>query len=141
MTNDAIRAFCLSLPHTTEVVRWIEHLLFKVGGKMFCIISLDGHRCTFRCTPERYAELVEMPDIVPASHNMWKYHWVTTETPTALTGRQFEALIAESYRIVRATLPKRVLAGLEEPESGRSTRAARSRQPAGAARPTKSARH
>ncbi len=113
MTNDSIRAHCLSLPHTTEIVQWGEHLLFKVGGKMFAIIDLDGHSCSFRCTPEDYGQLVEMADIVPASHNMWKYQWVTTETLSALPDSQFRAFLTESHRIVRATLPKRVQAEME----------------------------
>jgi predicted DNA-binding protein (MmcQ/YjbR family) len=113
MTNDSIRTHCLSLPHATEVVQWGEHLLFKVGGKMFCIITLDGHQCTFRCDPEQYAELVEMPDIVPASHNMWKYQWLTTETLSALPDSRLRELLTESYRIVRDTLPRRVRAELD----------------------------
>ena len=36
MTNDSIREFCMALPMTTEEVQWEEHLLFKIGGKMFC---------------------------------------------------------------------------------------------------------
>jgi len=84
MTNDSIREHCLSLEHATEVVQWGDHLLFKVGGKMFAMIDLDGHRCSMRCSPERYAELVEMEDIVPSGHNMWKYHWVTLEALDAL---------------------------------------------------------
>src|SRR5512147_2867398 len=122
MTNDSIRTLCLSLPHTSEVVQWGEHLLFKVAGKMFCIITLDGHSCMFRCDPEEYAELVEMPDILPASHNMWKYHWVTTETLSAIPDSRFRELLLASYRIVRATLPKRVQAQLDgsgrEPKTG-----------------------
>ena len=120
MTNESIREHCLSLPHTSEVVQWQEHLLFKVCGKMFAIIDLDGHSCAFRCDPERYAELVEMPDIVPASHNMWKYQWVTTETLDALPEREFRDLLTQSYHIVRATLPKKVLAELDGTKPGRA---------------------
>ncbi len=113
MTNDAIRDHCLSLPHVTEVVRWGDHLLFKVGGKMFAIIEIDGHSCTFKCTPDTYADLVEMQEIVPASHNMWKQQWVTTETLTALPETEFRELLAESYRLVRAGLPKKLQAELD----------------------------
>jgi predicted DNA-binding protein (MmcQ/YjbR family) len=132
MTNDAIRGHCLSLPHTTEVVQWIDRLLFKVAGKMFAIITLDGHACAFRCTPERYAELVEMADIVPASHNMWKYHWVTTETLSALSDREYRELLSESYRIVRATLPAKVRAELDAGSKTTATTARRPRRPAAA---------
>lgn len=113
MTNESIRAFCLALPHATEVVQWESHLLFKVGGKMFAIIDLDGHSCSLRCDAEKYAELVEMPDIVPASHNMWKYQWVTMETLSAVPDREIRELLTGSYRIVRATLPKGVQAALD----------------------------
>ncbi len=113
MTNDAIRDFCLSLPHVTEVVRWGEHLLFKVGGKMFAIIDLDGQSCAFRCTPEKYSELLEIEDIVRSSHNMWKYQWVTTETLDALPDPDYRDLLTESYRLVRATLPAKVRADLD----------------------------
>jgi predicted DNA-binding protein (MmcQ/YjbR family) len=108
MTNESIRNHCLGLPHVTEVVQWGSHLLFKVGGKMFAMIDLDGHSCSLRCTPDGYAELVEMADIVPTSHNMWKYHWVTLETLSALPEREFRASLTTAYETVRAGLPKRV---------------------------------
>lgn len=126
MNNDSIRTHCLSLPHVTEVVQWGEHLLFKVGGKMFAIIALDGHSCSLRCTPDKYAELVEMEDIVPASHNMWKYQWVTTQTLHTLPDAQFRELLTESYHLVRAGLPKSVRAALDG-----------GRRPSAAARKTK----
>jgi predicted DNA-binding protein (MmcQ/YjbR family) len=113
MTNDAIREYCLSLPLTTEEGQWEEHLLFKIGGKMFAIITLGGHRCNFKCTPEKYAELVEMADIAPSSHNMWKYQWVTTETLTALPDAEFRELLSESYQLVRASLSKKFQAELD----------------------------
>ena len=113
MTNESIRSHCLGLPHVTEEVQWGSHLLFKIGGKMFAMIDLDGHHCSLRCTPDRYAELVEMPDIVPSSHNMWKYHWATLETLTALPGREFRALLTTACEIVRAGLPKGVQASLD----------------------------
>ena len=113
MTNDSIREFCMNLPMTTEEVQWGEHLLFKIGGKMFCIIALGGHLCTFKATPEKYAELVEMPDITPSWHNMWKYNWVTTETLTALADAEFRDLLKESYVMVRAGLSRKMQAELD----------------------------
>jgi predicted DNA-binding protein (MmcQ/YjbR family) len=113
MTNESIRKHCLGQPHATEIVQWESHLLFKVGGKMFAMIDLDGHRCSLRCTPDRYAELVEMADIVPASHNMWKYHWATLESLSALPEREFKATLTTAYEIVRAGLPKGVQASLD----------------------------
>jgi predicted DNA-binding protein (MmcQ/YjbR family) len=113
MTNESIRHHCLGLPHATEIVQWESHLLFKVGGKMFAIIDLDGHSCSFRSTPDGYAEFVEMADIVPASHNMWKYHWVTLDSLMALPERELKAALTTAYEIVRASLPKGVQASLD----------------------------
>jgi predicted DNA-binding protein (MmcQ/YjbR family) len=113
MTNDTIREFCMSLPLTTEEIQWEEHLLFKIGGKMFAMIQLGGQRCSFKCTPERYAEMVEVPDVVPSSHNMWKYQWVTCERLTALADAEFRELLEASYGLVRAGLPKKAQAELD----------------------------
>jgi predicted DNA-binding protein (MmcQ/YjbR family) len=129
MTNDRIRDHCLGLPHTTEIVQWEEHLLFKIGGKMFAIIDLDGHRCSFRCTPEKYADLVEMEDIVPASHNMWKYQWVTVETLTALPDAEFRDLLSESYGIVRERLSRKEQAALDAGSAPAPKRPAKKRRP------------
>jgi predicted DNA-binding protein (MmcQ/YjbR family) len=113
MTNESIRRHCLGLPHVTEVVQWGSHLLFKVGGRMFAMIDLDGHSCGLRCTPDGYAELVERPDIVPASHNMSKYHWVTLESLAALPEREFKSRLTTAYEVVRAGLPKAVREALD----------------------------
>ena len=37
MSIDWLRAFCLSLPHTTEQIQWGDNLVFKVGGKMYAV--------------------------------------------------------------------------------------------------------
>lgn len=113
MTNDSIREFCMELPLATEEIQWEEHLLFKIGGKMFCIMQLGGQRCSFKCTPERYAELVEVPDIEPSSHNMWKYNWVTLERLTALPDAEFRDCLEDSYGLVRASLTRKVQAELD----------------------------
>lgn len=113
MTNDSIREFCMGLPLATEEIQWEEYLLFKIGGKMFCIMQLGGQRCSFKTTPERYAELVEVPDIEPSSHNMWKYNWVTLERLTALPDAEFRECLEESYGLVRASLTRKVQAELD----------------------------
>jgi predicted DNA-binding protein (MmcQ/YjbR family) len=113
MTNDSIREFCMALPGTTEQVQWDDHLLFKVGGKMFAMTKLGGQQCNFKTTPEKFVELVEMPNIVPTPYNMWKYHWVTCESLTAMPDREFREFLKESYGLVRAKLPKKKQAEIE----------------------------
>ena len=59
MKVDVIREFCLSFPQAKENLQWGDDLCFKIGGKIFSIVSLDNPRLCFKCTPETFAELIE----------------------------------------------------------------------------------
>jgi predicted DNA-binding protein (MmcQ/YjbR family) len=61
MDIEAVRKYCLSLPHATENIQWGNNLLFRIGKKMFAIMALDTSPVciSFKCTPEEFAELVE----------------------------------------------------------------------------------
>ncbi len=61
MSVESIRGFCLSFPYATEKLQWGEVLCFKVGGKIFALLSLSSvpPRLMFKCEPEKFAELVE----------------------------------------------------------------------------------
>jgi predicted DNA-binding protein (MmcQ/YjbR family) len=115
MDIESLRAFCLSLPHATEGVQWDNDLLFRVGGKMFAVASLDvaPTRVSFKCTPEKFAELVEQEGITPAAY-MARNHWVTLHRLDALDQKETESLIRESYAMVWAKLTKKLRAQLSE---------------------------
>lgn len=114
MDIERLRRFCLSLPHATEGVQWDNDLLFRVGGKMFAVASLDATptRVSFKCTPEKFAELVERDGITPAAY-MARNHWVTLHRPDALAEAETESLIRESYEMIWAKLTKKLRAELE----------------------------
>ncbi len=116
MRLDRLRAFVLSLPHATVVKQWGENLVFKIGGKMFLIVSLDGETiegCAFKCTPADYARLTaDVDGITPAPYNLFKAHWVRLEDPEALTEAQLKTQIRSAYDLIRAALPKRLQAQL-----------------------------
>jgi predicted DNA-binding protein (MmcQ/YjbR family) len=110
MNLDSIRRFCLSLPHATENVQWGDDLVFKVGGKMFAVANLNRAQATkvsFKCTPEKFAELTEIPGIIPAPYAA-RYHWVSVQTDDALRASEMEELIRQSHEMVFAKLPKKV---------------------------------
>ncbi len=110
MNIDQLREFCLALPHATEDVKWGHDLCFSVGGKMFCITGLDpadGFSFSFKCTPERFAELTELEGIVPAPY-VARYHWVLVENAVVLPDAELEKLVANSYGMVKAGLSKKV---------------------------------
>jgi predicted DNA-binding protein (MmcQ/YjbR family) len=109
MNTESLRTFCLSLPGATEDIKWGHDLCFLVAGKMFMVTSLeatDGHCVSFKCTPEKFAELIESDGIIPAPY-MARNHWVTLERFNALRDAEIKDLVRESYEMVLAKLPKK----------------------------------
>jgi len=114
MTLEKIREYCLSPPHLTEEVLWQKDLVFKVGGKMFTVIGLDADpasQFSFKCTPEKFAELSELDGIIPAPYAA-RYHWVAVQKPGALKQTEIKRLIKDSYEMAPAKLPKKTLGRL-----------------------------
>ena len=113
MNLDAVREFCLSLPHATEKIQWGDDLVFKIGGKMFAVVVLEpAPVClSFKCTPEEFAELTERPNIIPAPYSA-RYFWVALETKDALPAAELKRLIRKSYELVLEKLPKKARATL-----------------------------
>jgi predicted DNA-binding protein (MmcQ/YjbR family) len=115
MDIEQVRKFCLSLPHVTEKVQWGNDLLFCVGGKMFAVVALDAtsdHCLSFKCTPEKFGELVEEDGIVPAPY-VARYHWVALQRFDALATRELKELLKTAHQLVREKLPKKIQAQLD----------------------------
>lgn len=123
---DWVRAFCLSLPHATEGVQWEHDLLFRIAGKMFCVANLEPGmsptKIAFKCTPEKFAELVEIDGIIPAPY-MARNHWVAMLDMDALRQPEIKELITESYQMILAKLPKKTQAELGEKPPAKTTKA------------------
>jgi predicted DNA-binding protein (MmcQ/YjbR family) len=112
---DWVRACCLALPHATEDVQWEHNLLFRIAGKMFCIANLEPGmsptKIAFKCTPEKFAELVEIEGIIPAPY-MARNHWVAMIEMDALRQPEIRELIQASYQMILEKLPKKTQTGL-----------------------------
>lgn len=118
MSVEFVREVAMSLPNVTEQIQWEDHLLFKIGGKMFAVTSLGpvGVRLSVKSTPEGFAELTEIPGVIPAPY-MARNHWVALERWDAVRRSEMEDLIRESYALVLAKLPKKKQAELSTPKS------------------------
>jgi predicted DNA-binding protein (MmcQ/YjbR family) len=136
---DWVRPFCLSLPHATEDVQWKHDLLFRIAGKMFCVANMEPQlvptKIAFKCTPDKFAELVEVEGIIPAPY-MARNHWVAIIEMDALRQPELKELIQASYQLVLEKLPKRTQSELGATPSAKTTRAKprRSKSPAKAAK-------
>jgi predicted DNA-binding protein (MmcQ/YjbR family) len=128
MDIEQVRTYCLSFPHVTENVQWGNDLVFKIGGKMFAVTVLEGaskYSLSFKCTPEKFAELTEEEGIDPAPYSA-RYHWVALERFNALSEKELKALLRNAYDLVLAKLPKKARAELEG--GGVAEKAARKRR-------------
>jgi predicted DNA-binding protein (MmcQ/YjbR family) len=123
---DWVRAFCLSLPHATEDVQWEHDLLFRIAGKMFCVANLEPGmsptKIAFKCTPEKFAELVEIDGIIPAPY-MARNHWVAMLDMNALRQPEIKELIQKSYRMILEKLPKKMQSELGAKPSAKTSKA------------------
>jgi predicted DNA-binding protein (MmcQ/YjbR family) len=123
---DWVRAFCLSLPHTTENVQWEHDLLFRIAGKIFCVANLEPGmgptKIAFKCTPEKFAELVEVEGIIPAPY-MARNSWVAMVEINALRQPEIKQLIQNSYQLVLEKLPKKTQAELEAKPAAKAAKA------------------
>ena len=108
MDIDWVREFCLSLPHTTEKLQWEDALVFKVGNKMYTVVSLEPDETwiSFKCAKEEFAGLTERPGVIPAPY-LARAQWVALETEDALSRDDIRRLLAEAHSLIFAKLPKR----------------------------------
>jgi predicted DNA-binding protein (MmcQ/YjbR family) len=108
MNIEQLREFCLSFPGATEDIKWGADLCFCVGAKMFCVTGADSvSGMSFKCTPEKFSELIERKGIDPAAY-VGRYKWVHISDLKAVTPKELRDLIAESYRLVFDKLPPKV---------------------------------
>jgi predicted DNA-binding protein (MmcQ/YjbR family) len=112
MHLDSIRKYCLSLPHATEDIQWGNDLLFRISGKIFAGISLEPpNSLLFKCTPEKFEELIELEGIIPAPY-MARNKWVMLERLDALRDSEIKSLIKDSYGMIFSKLTKKSQAEL-----------------------------
>jgi predicted DNA-binding protein (MmcQ/YjbR family) len=109
MNLESVREYCLTLPHATEMIQWVDQLLFKVGGKMFAIMALEpqGNVLSFKATPDHFFELQELDGVIPAPY-MARAQWLALERFDALRDDELKELLATSYRLIHEKLPKRL---------------------------------
>lgn len=113
MNLDKLRAHCLSHPGATEQIQWGADLVFKVGGKMFCVACTEpaANAMSFKCDDETFAELIEREGAIPAPY-MARNTWVALEKFDTLPDRELTPLVTRAYELVRDKLPRKTIAQL-----------------------------
>ena len=103
------REYCLSKPHTTEGAPFgPDVVVFKVGGKMFALASLDEVPATanLKCDPDLALDLRDRYEQVRPGYHMNKKHWNTVEIEGGIPEAELRKMIDHSYDLVAKRLPK-----------------------------------
>jgi len=105
-----ITALCSRLSASTVDHTFGEDVdVHRIGNKMFALVNIGGgETVTLKALPEDVAALTAEHDAVTPGYYMNKKHWITVDLSTDFDGTELEELVAESYRLVLATLPKRL---------------------------------
>lgn len=106
--------YCLSKRAVTEHFPFDEDtLVFKVGGKMFCLTSLKEWEngtpsLNLKGKPERNEALRAEYDAVQPGFHMSKTHWNTVQFNADVPDKLLLKLLDESYDLVFDGLTKKV---------------------------------
>jgi predicted DNA-binding protein (MmcQ/YjbR family) len=109
MDIEMFREYCLSLPGTTEDLKWGDNLCFLVHEKIFVISSLDRGSTAFKCDREDFNALVERDGIAQAFH-LAKGQWVQIDAFDVMPVSELKDRIAASRALVIGKLPKKIQA-------------------------------
>jgi len=113
MDIEQLRQYCLALPAVTEDVKWEHNLVFSIGGKMFCVGSLEGSfRFSFKVPDEEFEELSNREGFSPAPY-LARAKWVLVTVPSHLKTKEWQSYIKHSYELVRNKLSKKLRADLK----------------------------
>ncbi|MEJ5996147.1 MmcQ/YjbR family DNA-binding protein [Pedobacter sp. Du54] len=107
MDIESFREYCLSLPGTTEGMKW-EHLCFMIEEKIFVIIAIEeGNSFSTKCDPEEFDELTSRDGIKQAYH-MAKRQWIQIDNLEVLNDAELKKRVETSRALVLAKLPKKI---------------------------------
>jgi predicted DNA-binding protein (MmcQ/YjbR family) len=109
MDLELFREYCLSKRGAIEDMPFGEDVLvFRVGGKMFALASLDEIPATanLKCDPDLALELRDRYEQVRPGYHMNKKHWNTVEIDSGIPDAELHKMIDHSYDLVANSLPK-----------------------------------
>src|SRR5260370_24874916 len=109
MDLEEFREYCLSKPQSSESTPFGDDVLvFKVGGKMFALASLNEvpARANLKCNPDLALDLRDRYEQVRPGYHMNKKHWNTVEIEGGIPDIELRKMIDHSYDLVSKKLPK-----------------------------------
>lgn len=102
MNIESLREYCISKQNVTESFPFGEEtLVFKVDGKIFALVNLEGDfTINLKCDPALALELRERYSSVTPGYHMNKKHWNTVFIDGSVPDKEILAWIDHSYDLV-----------------------------------------
>jgi predicted DNA-binding protein (MmcQ/YjbR family) len=110
LDSHVICKWCETKPGATlEYPFGPEAAVFKVAGKMFALVAMDGppDYVTLKADPEEGEALRTQHGFIREGYYMNKRHWITVDIEPKTPEQLVEDLVADSYDLVVSKLPKR----------------------------------
>ena len=102
MNIESLREYCIKKAGVTESFPFGDDtLVFKVNGKIFALVNLDGDlSLNLKCDPSLALELRERyPSVIPGYH-MNKKHWNTIQIDGLVPDKEIFKWIDHSFDLV-----------------------------------------
>lgn len=102
MNIELIRDYCLLKKGVTEGFPFNETtLVFKVTGKIFVLLNLEGDfRISLKCKPEKAIEIREHYPAVNPGYHLNKSHWNSVSIDGSIPDNLIYQWIDDSYNLV-----------------------------------------
>lgn len=107
MDIEIFREYCLTLPATTEEVKWEDNLCFMIEKKIFVLYSLTSGSLAIKCDPEEFEELAARDGIKQAGH-LARGQWISIAGFDVLSAAELKNRISQSRALVLKKLPKKI---------------------------------
>ena len=109
MDIESLRDYCLSLPGTSEGIKYGDQLCFMVAGKVFCSSNLKNlDKAAFKAGAEAFEALCDRPGIGPAPYGGATFHWVQVSGFEWLEAQEWRHYLRQAYDLVKMRLPKKI---------------------------------
>ncbi len=98
----SLREYCIAKTAATESFPFGDDtLVFKVNGKIFALVNLDGQlTINLKCDPAYAIELRERFEAVTPGYHMNKKHWNTIILDGTVPDKEVFSWIDHSYELV-----------------------------------------
>jgi predicted DNA-binding protein (MmcQ/YjbR family) len=110
VSPEAFEAAALALPATEKVIQWGGADVYKVGGRVFALRTLEG-ALSIKVSDIAYAVLVETGRARPAPY-LARAKWVAFEALEDLGAEEVRGWLAAAHALVAAKLTRKARAEL-----------------------------